>query len=121
MPAGTPYDPENVFARIIRGEIPSTRVHEDDEFIAIRDVSPLAPTHILVMPRHAGTAAPADLVEGDAPWVGRMVVLATAIARAEGLDETGYRLVMNCGRDGGQSVPHLHLHILGGRALVGLG
>jgi histidine triad (HIT) family protein len=114
------YDPDNIFARILRGEIPSTRVHEDDEFIAIRDVAPAAPTHILVLPRHAGTSGPSDLTEGDAPWVGRMVVLATAIAREQGLDDGGYRLVLNCGRDAGQTVPHLHLHILGGAPMGGL-
>ena len=115
------YDPDNVFAKILRGEIPSTRVHEDGEFIAIRDVSPQAPTHILVIPKRAGPPEPADLGEPDAPWVGRMVVLATRIASEQGLAEDGYRLVMNCGRNGGQTVPHLHLHILGGRALRGLG
>lgn len=115
------YDPDNVFARILRGEIPSARVHEDDEFIAIRDVSPQAPTHILVIPRGDGPVGPSALQDVDAPWVGRMVVLATRIARDEGLAEDGYRLVMNCGPNGGQTVAHLHLHILGGRALHALG
>lgn len=115
------YDPDNVFARILREEIPSTRVFEDDQFIAIRDLSPQAPTHILVLPRGEGPVGPADLTAADAPWVGQMVVLATQIAREQGLAEDGYRLVINCGRDGGQTVPHLHLHILGGRALHGLG
>lgn len=114
------YDPDNVFAKVIRGELPSTRVHEDDEFIAIRDIAPAAPTHILVLPRREGVAAPADLSEADADWVGRMVVLATRIAREQGLDGGGYRLLMNCGPDAGQTVPHLHLHILGGRPLHGL-
>ena len=116
-----PYDPENVFAKILRDEIPSTRVYEDAEFIAIRDVAPAAPTHILVLPRGDGPIGPADLQDADAPWVGRMVVLAARIAREQGLTETGYRLVLNCGRDAGQTVPHLHLHILGGRMLHGLG
>ena len=115
------YDPDNVFAKILRGEIPSTRVYEDDEFIAIRDVSPQAPTHILVIPRGDGPSGPADLEAGDAPWVGRMVVLAARIAREQGLAADGYRLVLNCGRDGGQTVPHLHLHVLGGRTLGALG
>lgn len=115
------YDPDNVFAKILRGEIPSTRVHEDAEFIAIRDVSPQAPTHILVIPRGDGPLGPADLDDRDAPWVGRMVVLGARIAREQGLAADGYRLVFNCGRDGGQTVPHLHLHVLGGRALGGLG
>lgn len=115
------YDHDNIFARILRGEIPSTRVHEDDEFIAIRDVNPQAPAHILVIPKGEGPVGPADLGERDAPWVGRMVVLAVRIAREQGLAEDGYRLVLNSGRDGGQSVPHLHLHLLGGRALHGFG
>lgn len=111
------YDPENVFARILRGELPAERVYEDDEFIAIRDVHPLAPTHILLIPRGEAPVSPAALVAADAPWLGRMLVLATRIAREQGLAERGYRLVMNCGADGGQAVPHLHLHLLGGRAL----
>jgi histidine triad (HIT) family protein len=116
-----PYDPDNVFARILRDEIPSTRVYEDEEFIAIRDVAPVAPTHILVLPRRDGVSGPSDLAPDDAPWVGRMVLVATRIAREQGLEEGGYRLLMNCGRDAGQSVPHLHLHILGGRPMQGLG
>ncbi|MSQ42411.1 MAG: histidine triad nucleotide-binding protein [Dehalococcoidia bacterium] len=119
MPGHT-YDPENVFAKILRDEIPSVRVHEDGEFIAIRDVNPAAPTHILVIPRGAAPVSPAALAEADAPWLGRMIVLATRIAREQGLAERGYRLVMNCGADGGQAVPHLHLHLLGGRPLGGL-
>lgn len=115
-----PYDPENIFARILRDEIPSTRVYEDDEFVAIRDVAPAAPTHILVLPRHQGVTGPADLVETDAPWVGRMVLVATRVAREQGLDADGYRLVMNWGRDAGQTVAHLHLHVLGGRSMLGL-
>lgn len=116
-----PYDPENVFARIIRGEIPSDRIYEDDEFIAFRDISPAAPVHILVIPRREGIASTADLTESDVPWTGRMVLLAARIAREQGLEERGYRLLMNCGADAGQTVPHLHLHLLGGRALQGFG
>ena len=115
------YDPDNIFARIVRGELPSTPVYDDDEFMAIRDLYPQAPTHILVLPKRAGISSPADLEPDDAPWVGRMVVLATRIARDEGLAEDGYRLVMNCGRNAGQTVPHLHLHILGGQLLDPLG
>lgn len=114
------YDPDNVFARILRGELPSTRVYEDEEFLAIRDIEPLAPTHILVMPKGDGPIGPADLEDGDAPWIGRMIVLATRIAHEEGLTN-GYRLVMNCGQDGGQAVPHLHVHVVGGRTLGKLG
>ena len=115
------YDPENVFARILRGELPVERVYEDDEFIAIRDVAPLAPAHILMIPRGEAPVSPAELVAADAPWLGRMLVVATRIAREQGLSEHGYRLVMNCGADGGQAVPHLHLHLLGGHPLGGFG
>ena len=112
-----PYDPNNVFARILRDEIPSTRVYEDDEFIAFRDISPAAPTHILVIPRRHGVTGPADLGDDDTGWVGRMVVIATRIAAQEGLDASGYRLLFNNGADAGQEVAHLHLHILGGKRL----
>ena len=115
------YDPDNVFAKILRGEIPSDRVHEDDEFIAFRDVNPEAPTHVLVIPRGEAPTSPAELTEADAPWLGRLLLLATRIAREQGLAERGYRLLINCGRDGGQTVPQFHLHLLGGRALGGFG
>ena len=115
------YDPHNVFARILRGEIPSDRVYEDEEFIAFRDVAPQAPVHVIVVPRGEAPVSPAAVTAADAPWLGRMIVLATRIAREQGLAERGYRLLMNCGPDGGQSVPHLHVHLLGGRALRDFG
>lgn len=114
------YDPDNVFAKILRDEIPSTRVYEDDEFVAFRDIAPSAPTHIVVIPRLADGSAPtspAALGEGDAGMVGRLVLTATRIAAEQGLAEAGYRLLMNSGDDAGQTVHHLHLHILGGRRL----
>ncbi|MDA0364971.1 MAG: histidine triad nucleotide-binding protein [Chloroflexi bacterium] len=116
-----PYDPDNVFARILRGEIPSDRVYEDDEFVAFRDIAPQAPTHIVVIPRGVPPTSPAGLRDEDAGWLGRMLVRASRIAAGAGLDADGYRLVMNCGVHGGQSVAHLHLHILGGRQLDRLG
>jgi histidine triad (HIT) family protein len=115
------YDPDNVFARILRDEIPSERLYEDDEFIVIRDIGPQAPTHLLVIPRGNGPESPVALTEADAEWLGRMVVVATQVAASQGLSDAGYRLVMNSGEQGGQTVPHLHLHILGGRQLRGLG
>lgn len=115
-----PYDPDNVFARILRDEIPSTRVYEDDEFIAFRDINPAAPTHILVIPRHHGITGPADLIEADAPWMGRLMIVAAKIAAEQGLATSGYRLLLNNGADAGQEVPHLHLHILGGKRLNSL-
>ncbi len=114
------YDADNVFARILRDEIPSTRVYEDDEFVAFRDIAPSAPAHIVVIPRLVdGVApmAPSALTAGDEAMVGRLVLTATRIAAQEGLVEGGYRLVLNSGADAGQTVHHLHLHILGGGRL----
>jgi histidine triad (HIT) family protein len=104
-----------LFCRIVAGEIPSTRVHDDDLVLAIRDISPQAPTHVLVMPRQH-VASVADLTEEDGPLLSRLVSVASRIAREEGLDG-GWRLVANVGADGGQTVDHLHLHLLGGRQM----
>lgn len=112
-----PYDADNTFARILLGEIPSDRVHEDEDFIAFRDIAPQAPTHIVVIPRGEPPTSPAGIDSSHEPLAGRMLRVAATIARAEGLEEGGYRLVLNCGRDAGQTVPHLHLHILGGGPL----
>lgn len=117
MPIDVRYDPENVFARILRGEIPSDRVHEDTEFVAFRDIQPSAPVHIILIPRDQPPTSAANLGDSDAPWLGRMVVLASRIAKEQGLADGGYRLVVNCGDDAGQTVGHFHLHILGGRLL----
>jgi len=117
---GSDYDPDNIFARILRGELPSDRVYEDEEFIAFRDIAPAAPVHVLMIPRGEAPVGPAAIREEDAGWVGRMIVVASKIAADLGLDERGYRLVMNCGPDAHQTVPHLHLHILGGRQLGGM-
>jgi histidine triad (HIT) family protein len=104
-----------LFCRIVAGEIPSTKVHEDDQIIAIRDIAPRAPTHILLMPRrHIASAL--DLTEADSPLVGHMFAVAADLARSEEIAEAGYRLVSNVGRWGGQSVDHLHVHLMGGRA-----
>jgi histidine triad (HIT) family protein len=104
-----------LFCRIVAGEIPSTKVHEDDQVVAIRDIAPRAPTHVLLMPReHIASAA--DLTEAHGPLLGRLFAVAADIARAEGIVERGYRVTTNVGTWGGQSVPHLHLHLMGGRA-----
>lgn len=103
-----------LFCRIVAGEIPSTRVHEDDLVIAFRDIAPRAPTHILVIPRrHIASAA--DLTDADAPVAGRLFAAAAEIARREGIADAGYRLISNVGTWGGQTVDHLHLHLMGGR------
>lgn len=103
-----------LFCRIVAGEIPAERVHDDDQVIAIRDIAPRAPTHILLIPRrHIASAA--DLVEEDGPLLGRLFAVAADIARTEGIADAGYRLVSNVGRWAGQSVDHLHVHLMGGR------
>jgi diadenosine tetraphosphate (Ap4A) HIT family hydrolase len=104
-----------LFCRIMGGELPATTVFEDDLVVAIRDIAPRAPTHILLMPRrHIGSAL--DVTDADGPLLGRLFSVAADVARAEGIAEAGYRLVSNVGRWGGQSVDHLHLHLMGGRA-----
>jgi histidine triad (HIT) family protein len=108
-------DPECLFCRIVAGSVPSTRVHEDELVIAFRDIAPRAPTHILLIPRdHIASAA--DLTEDDATMLGRLFATAAELARREGIADAGYRLVSNVGRWGGQTVDHLHIHLLGGRA-----
>jgi histidine triad (HIT) family protein len=108
---------ECIFCRIIAGDVPARVVHSDDEVVAFRDIDPKAPTHVLVVPRRH-IASVTALEPDDAELVGRMVVVATRAARVEGIDGSGYRLVMNAGGDGGQSVDHVHLHLLGGRRLT---
>ncbi len=108
-------EPGCLFCRIVAGQIPSTRLHDDDLVIAIRDIAPRAPTHVLLIPRrHIPSAA--DLVETDGPLLGRLFAVAAEIARSEGIADAGYRLVSNVGAWGGQSVDHLHIHLMGGRA-----
>ena len=114
--SSTGFDPSCLFCRIVVGEIPSTRVHEDDLVIAIDDIDPRAPVHMLLMPR-AHIASAAELDEGHATMLGRLFAVAARLAREAGLEERGFRLVTNVGPDGGQSVPHLHVHLLGGRSL----
>jgi histidine triad (HIT) family protein len=105
-----------LFCRIVAGEIPATRLHEDDLVIAIRDVGPQAPTHLLLLSVAHITSA-ADLTEADGPLLGRLFAVAANLASREGL-ERGWRLVSNVGADGGQSVNHLHVHLLGGRPMT---
>lgn len=106
---------DTIFGKIVRGEIPATIVHEDDLCMAFHDVAPQAPVHVLVIPKKPIVSL-ADAATDDAGLLGHLVFVATQLARTLGLAD-GYRLVINCGRDGGQSVDHLHLHLLGGRRL----
>lgn len=105
-----------LFTKIRDREIPSDIVYEDDELFAFRDVEPQAPTHILVVPKQVIPTVN-DLTAEQAPLVGRMVLVAQQLARQEGIDESGYRLVLNTNAGGGQSVYHMHLHLLGGRTM----
>ena len=105
-----------LFCDIVAGKIPCTQVHGDDNFLAFRDIDPKAPTHILVIPRRHIAGLP-ELKEPDSALAGDLLLTAVRIAAKEGLDEAGYRFVINTGPDGGQSVGHLHLHLLGGRPL----
>jgi len=103
-----------LFCGIVGGEVPANLVAEGDEWVAFRDIDPRAPSHVLVVPRrHVATLD--DLAEEDDALVGALVRAAAEIARDEGLVEGGYRLVFNCGAGAGQSVYHIHLHLLGGR------
>ena len=108
-----------LFCRIVAGEVPAEVVHSTERTLAFRDIGPQAPTHVLVVPRehHADAAACAD---ADPSLLAEVMTTAVAVARSEGLDR-GYRLVTNTGDEGGQSVHHLHVHVLGGRALGLLG
>lgn len=105
-----------LFCRIAQQQIPATFVHEDDQVVAFRDISPRAPVHLLIIPKQHVTTIN-DLQPGDAALAGHMLLTAQKLAATEGIAESGYRLVMNCNREGGQTVYHIHLHLLGGRSM----
>ena len=107
---------ETIFSKIIRKEIPADIVYQDDLVTAFRDINPRAPTHILIIPN---TIIPTvdDVTPEDEQVLGRLFTTASKIARAEGIAEDGYRLIVNCRQHGGQEVYHLHMHLLGGRPL----
>lgn len=105
-----------LFCKIVAGEIPASKVYEDDRMIAIKDINPQAPMHVLVVPKkHVATLN--DLTAGEDGLVGAMVRTAAAIAKDHGYDAQGFRTVFNCNAQAGQTVFHIHLHLLGGRAL----
>lgn len=105
-----------LFCRIVNGEIPATRVAESPLSLAFRDLHPTAPTHVLVIPKHHITNA-SEVTSEDAANVADLFVLAQEVARLEGIDASGYRLVFNVGEDSGNSVPHLHMHVIGGQPM----
>lgn len=105
-----------IFCKIIKKEIPSVIVYEDDEILAFRDINPIAPIHILVIPKkHIDSLI--NLKQEDELLIGKIYTVINKIAKQEGIDQKGFRVVTNCGEDGGQEVKHLHFHILGGTKL----
>jgi histidine triad (HIT) family protein len=115
--ATQPYDDGNIFARILRGEIPSKKVYEDQHVFAFHDINPLSPTHILVIPKGSYVSWDDFSARGSDEEIGAFVRAVGKIARDEGLVGDGYRLLANTGLNSGQEVPHLHVHIFGGRPL----
>jgi histidine triad (HIT) family protein len=108
---------KTIFSKIIDGEIPGDFVYRDDRIVAIRDIAPKAPVHILIIPVRPITGIDTAAAE-DQALLGDLLLVGAQLARELGLEASGYRLVINVGDDGGQSVPHLHVHLLGGRALA---
>ena len=111
------YDDNNIFARILRGEIPSTKVFEDDHALAFNDINPLAPTHVLVIPKGAYVSWEDFSANGSDAEIAGFVRAVGKVARDAGLVAGGYRLLANSGLNSGQEVPHLHVHVFGGRPL----
>lgn len=109
-------DPNCIFCKIIAGELPGTMVYEDELLVAFRDIHPVAPVHILIVPRRHIPDNNA-LTEADAPLSGRMLSVVPQIAATESIAQEGYRLIMNTGPHGRQEIPHLHLHLIGGQAM----
>lgn len=105
-----------IFCKIINKEIPSTVVYEDDEILAFRDINPAAPVHVLVIPKKHITSL-AEIEKEDEGIIGRIYTIINEIAKKEGIFEKGFRVIVNCGEDGGQEVGHLHFHLLGGKKL----
>lgn len=107
---------DSIFSKIIRREIPADIVFEDEHILAFRDIAPQAPVHVLFVPKQP-FATLNDLTLNEAELAGRLLLAAASYAKREGFAESGYRVVLNCNRDGGQTVFHLHLHLLAGRAM----
>ena len=107
---------DTIFAKIVRGDLPADIVYQDELVTAFRDIAPMAPTHVLVVPNRSIPTMD-DATASDEPALGRMLTVAATIARDEGISADGYRLILNCREHGGQEVYHVHLHVLGGRPL----
>lgn len=108
------YDPNNIFAKILRGEIPCTKVHETEHSLAFRDINPARPVHVLVIPKGAYVTWDEFAAKASADEMADFVRAIGAVARLEGVTKSGYRLLQNNGEDGHQEVPHLHVHVVGG-------
>ncbi len=108
---------ETIFTKIINREIPADILYEDDEVLAFSDVNPQAPVHFLVIPKQA-IATINDIQPEQAHLIGKMVLIAQKLAKEKGVSAKGYRLVMNCNEDAGQTVAHIHMHVLGGRSMA---
>lgn len=105
-----------IFCKIVAGEIPADILYQDDDVMCFRDVAPQAPTHLLVIPKkHIGSIV--ELEQSDTEIAGKILVTATKMAVQDGVSESGYRVAMNCGDEGGQTVGHIHMHVLGGRQM----
>ena len=107
---------ECIFCRIVAGEVLGDIVYQDEDFLAFRDILPKAPTHLLIIPK-IHIASVAELADGHQELAGHLIIIAKNLAEKEGIAKKGYRLVINCGPEGGQVVPHLHLHLIGGRQM----
>ncbi|MFC1957965.1 histidine triad nucleotide-binding protein [Chloroflexota bacterium] len=107
-----------IFCKIVAGDIPSDILYQDEQIIAFRDINPVAPTHLLIIPKKHVTSL-TDLSGDETSLIGDMIHAANQLAKREDIYESGYRLVINCGKEGCQLVPHLHMHLIGGRQLSG--
>lgn len=105
-----------LFCKIVKGEIPSTKVYEDDVVYAFNDITPVAPTHVLIIPK-AHMSSALDVNDANSNIIGHIFSVANKIAKDIGIDKSGFRIVNNCGEDGGQTVNHIHFHLIGGRNL----
>ena len=109
-----------IFCKIVSGEIPSKIIYRDMDVVVFPDIAPAAPVHLLVIPvKHITSLA--TMADADVPLIGKMVFTVSRVAKKQGLDTKGYRLTINCGAEAGQVVPHLHIHLLGGRPLQTMG